>query len=86
MPHCAMCHRPMKAVSHDGLGPVCRRRAKPPAAIERDLFSPPYDIAAACEAARRVVAVAVELAAQETQGAISLLFREARVRALVRAV
>lgn len=85
MPHCAMCHRPMKAVSHDGLGPVCRRRLRPaPAAVDRDLFG--FDIAAAEEAARRAVAVTVESATLEAHMALRVLFREARIRAMVRAV
>ena len=27
MTHCAKCHRPLRLPSHDGLGPVCRRKS-----------------------------------------------------------
>jgi hypothetical protein len=35
---CDRCHRPMKAASPDGLGPKCRKSAKPTPVPAVDLF------------------------------------------------
>lgn len=47
---CLRCHRPLKAPTLTGLGPVCAKAAEPVREVERDLFG--YDIEAAALAAQ----------------------------------
>ena len=67
MTHCAKCHRPLRLPSHDGLGPVCRRkRAAQGSAV--DLFTPRLDAHEA--AARIVVSEVIEAAALRARMAV----------------
>ena len=67
MTHCAKCHRPLRLPSHDGLGPVCRRkRAAQGSAV--DLFTPRLDAHEA--AARIVVSEVIEAAALRARIAV----------------
>jgi hypothetical protein len=76
---CIVCHRPMKAATPDGLGPVCRKRATPIPKVERDMFG--YDIAAAEEEARRTLAVLIEQQSLAAHFHVRAAFRAAKVRA-----
>lgn len=79
MIHCAKCHRPLRLPSHDGLGPVCRRkRAAQGSAV--DLFTPRLDAHEA--AARIVVSEVIEAAAVRARLALSAAFSAARSRVM----
>jgi hypothetical protein len=79
---CTRCHRPLKAATETGMGPVCARKAKrvPVPAHERDLFG--FDIDKAVHAAVYRLGVLVESMAAEALMAVKRDFHDARVRHL----
>lgn len=70
---CQRCNRPLKRPTDTGLGPVCARRAPPPA-IEPDLFG--VDAERALESVRSLV----EFRADEAHRAVKVEFQKARER------
>lgn len=84
MTHCIRCGRSMKHASESGLGPVCAKRAKPAASVERDLFG--FDVDKAAEAARHRLSVGVEVATIDALAVIRASARAARVRATASSV
>lgn len=79
MIHRAKCHRPLRLPSHDGLGPVCRRkRAAQASAV--DLFTPRLDADEA--AARAAVSRVIDAAAVRALLALSAAFAAARSRVI----
>jgi hypothetical protein len=81
IPRCIKCHRPLKAATETGMGPVCSARyAKPVAPHERDLFG--YDTEKAAEAARYRVGVLIDGLAEDARAAVRDGFHAARVRLL----
>lgn len=79
---CIRCHRPLKAPTATGMGPVCARaaRAQEPVAHERDLFG--YDTEKAAQAALERMAIFVEVSAANAHMAVRRQFADARVRLL----
>jgi hypothetical protein len=67
---CVKCHRPLKAPTPTGMGPVCSRRAQaqPVPAHERDLFG--YDIDKAVHAA--LYRLQVEIKSMEATASMEL--------------
>jgi hypothetical protein len=65
--HCAKCQRPLRLPSHDGLGPVCRRK-RAAAIPAHDLFG--YDPDLAQSAALAVVREVIEESARKARMAI----------------
>ena len=80
MTHCIRCHRPMKAATESGMGPVCAKKAKAQAIPrhERDLFG--FNIPAACESALARLAVHVESLAVSARMAVRHEFAAAKRR------
>lgn len=78
---CSRCHRPLKAPSQTGMGPVCSARyAKPVPAHERDLFG--YDTDKAAHAAQYRLGVLIDGLAEEARAAVRDGFLDARCRLL----
>lgn len=74
---CVKCHRPLKAPTPTGMGPVCSRRAQaqPVPVHERDLFG--YEIEKAALAARYRLQVHIDSMAAEASMAMRASYREA---------
>lgn len=74
---CVKCHRPLKAPTPTGMGPVCSRRAQaqPVPDHERDLFG--YDIDKAVHAALYRLQVHIDSMAAEASMALSKSYRQA---------
>ena len=79
---CIRCHRPLKAPTATGMGPVCARAAKAqaPQQHERDLFG--YDVEKAARAACERLQVGIEAAAAGARMETRRQFHAARVRVL----
>lgn len=77
---CVKCHRPLKAPTPTGMGPVCSRRAQvqPVPDHERDLFG--YSVDKAVAAARYRLQVHIDSMAAEAHMALRASYREALER------
>lgn len=77
---CVKCHRPLKAPTPTGMGPVCARAARiqPVPAHERDLFG--YDIDKAVHAALYRVQVDINIMAASASMALRKSYRDALER------
>lgn len=78
MSYCANCHRPLRLPSPDGLGPKCRKTAKPIPEVGRDLFG--FDVAASCEAALERLRLHIEASAAGARIGLRSEFAAARRR------
>lgn len=78
MSYCVNCHRPLRLPTPDGLGPKCRKTAKPIPEVERDLFG--FDVPAAALAAVERLRALIEASAAGARIELRHEFAAARRR------